>query len=306
VTYQPHPNGWTWTPERMRKADEDGRLIYPKTATGALMYKQYLDSSPGVRLSNIWADIPPIGAKASERLGYPTQKPVALLERIINASSNEGDVVLDPFAGCGTAVTAAHKLNRRWIGIDVTHLAITLIKHRLHDTFGDSATYKVVGEPVSLPDAEALFRQDAYQFQWWALGLVGARPVEQKRGADKGVDGRIYFDDEASKTKQLVLQVKGGTLNSSQVRDLRGVMEREGAAIGALISLQEPTKAMRKEAASAGMYDSPFWARSYPRLQLVTVGELLAGNRLDYPEGASVTFRRAARAREHAAQGKLL
>ena len=144
-----------------------------------------------------------IPANSAERLGYPTQKPLALLERIISASSNEGDLVLDPFCGCGTAVIAAEKLKRNWIGIDITHLAMTLIKNRLLDSFGEESMPRVIGEPVSIPDAEALAAQDPRQFQWWALGLVGARPVEHKKGADRGIDGRLYFHDEAKgKTKQ--------------------------------------------------------------------------------------------------------
>ncbi len=181
---------------------------------------------PGTLLGNVWTDIPPINSQAQERLGYPTQKPEALLERIMLASSNEGDTVLDPFCGCGTAIAVAQRLDRRWIGIDITHLAIALIKQRLRDTFGDAAVYKVIGEPVTLPDARGLAEQDPYQFQWWALGLVGARPVEQKKGSDKGIDGWLYFHDEAEggKTKQVMLSVKAGHTSVAHVRDLRGVM----------------------------------------------------------------------------------
>ena len=224
---------------------------------------------PGCRFNILWVDIPPIIAGTAERLGYPTQKPEELLERILNTSSNQQDVVLDPFCGCGTTIAAAQKLGRSWIGIDITHLAITLMKHRLQDAFGDSAKYKVIGEPVSLPDAEELALQDPYQFQWWALGLVHARPVEQKKGADKGIDGRIYFYDEAagSKTKQVILSVKAGHTGAADVRDLRGVIEREKAEIGVLISMQAPTAPMKTEAAGAGFYDSPGWKKSYPRFK---------------------------------------
>ena len=200
-------------------------------------------------------------------MGYPTQKPEALLERILAASSNEGDVVLDPFCGCGTTVAAAQKLGRQWIGIDVTNLAITLIRHRLKDAYGDDIeqTYQVIGEPVSVPDAATLAASDPYQFQWWALGLVGARPADGKKGADQGIDGRIYFHDgDTGKTKQIVLSVKAGKLHAPYVRDLRGVVEREQAALGVLLTLNAPTKAMRTEAASAGFYDSP-WGQQSPR-----------------------------------------
>jgi len=253
-------------------------------------------TSPGIRR---WGDISPIGAQAAERLGYPTQKPEALLERIISASSNEGDVILDPFCGCGTAVAAAQKLNRQWIGIDITHLAMTLIRHRLKDAFGDSVKYQIIGEPVSLPDAEELAKQDPYQFQWWALGLVGARPVEQKKGADKGIDGRLYFHDEpGGKTKQIILSVKAGHLSVSHLRDLRGVLDREKAEIGVLICLEEPTKPMRTEAAGAAFYKTPYG--NHPRLQILTIKQLLEGDKIDYPPQyarTDVTFKKAPRAR---------
>jgi SAM-dependent methyltransferase len=228
-----------------------------------------------------------------------TTPPEPLLERIITASSNEDDVVLDPFCGCGTAVAVAHRLKRRWIGIDITHLAINLIRHRLQDAFGPEVrqAYKVIGEPEDLGGAEELASSDPYQFQWWALGLVGARPAEQKKGADKGIDGRLYFHDEKAggKTKQVILSVKAGHTNVAHLRDLRGVLDREKAEIGVLISLQEPTAPMRKEAASAGFYSSP-WGEKYPRLQILTIKELLDGNRIAYPTPVNVTFRRAPRA----------
>ena len=248
---------------------------------------------------------PPAGKHwiwSQERLGYPTQKPEALLERIIKASSKEGDLVLDPFCGCGTTVVAAQRLNRHWIGIDITHLAITLIKHRLKDTFGDAASFQVIGEPVSLPDAQALARQDPFQFQYWALGLVGARPVEQRKGADKGIDGRLYFHDEpGGKIKQIVISVKAGHVTVAHVRDLHGVLKREKAEIGVLLTMEEPTQPMRDEAASAGVYTSP-WGH-HPRLQILTIGELLEGKKIDYPatRGANVTFKKAPRA-----QGRII
>jgi len=304
VTYQPHPNGWSCDVERLRKYDRENRLHFPTKAKGNLRLKMYLDESPGTRLQNLWDDIPPINSQAQERLGYPTQKPEALLERIIKTSSAAGDVVLDPFCGCGTTVAAAEKLKRAWIGIDVTHLAIGLIKIRLRDAYGPgiTATYKVVGEPVDVAGAQQLAEDEPFQFQAWALGLVGARTTtEIKRGADKGIDGRLYFHDEGAggKTKQIVLSIKGGNLKASDVRDLRGVIEREKAEIGVLIALEEPTKQMRTEAAAAGFYDSPGWKKKYARLQLLTVAELLAGKRLDYPPSAqtNVTFKKAPRAK---------
>lgn len=202
---------WRYTKEKMQELIRQGRVI--QTRPGAVpQYKRYLDEMPGVPLQNLWADLSVLNNRSRETLGYPTQKPEALLQRIITASSNEGDTVLDPFCGCGTTIAAAQTLKRVWIGIDITHLAISLMKHRLQDAFGDAAKYKVIGEPVSLPDAEQLAEEDPYQFQWWALGLVHARPAEQKKGADKGIDGRIYFHDEGAggKTKQVILSVKAG------------------------------------------------------------------------------------------------
>lgn len=254
-----------------------------------------------------WWPMNVLNANDPERLGYPTQKPEVLLERIIQASSNEGDLVLDPFCGCGTTIAVAQRLHRRWIGIDITHLAVTLMKHRLRDAFGDQAGYQVVGEPVSLPDAEALAGSDPYQFQWWALGLVGARPVEQKKGSDKGIDGRLYFHDEAkgAKTKQVILSVKAGHTSVAHVRDLWGVLEREQAEIGVLLTMQEPTKPMRTEAAGAGFYASPGWGQRYPRLQIITVSELLEGARIQYPPRTNITFEKAPRAKPHAETKRL-
>jgi hypothetical protein len=264
----------------------------------------------GKHPDDVITDIQPIAPSATARLGYPTQKPEELLAEIIKASSNEGDLVLDPFCGCGTTVVVAHRLKRRWIGIDITHLAVTLMKHRLRDAFGEQLTYQVIGEPTSLPDAETLAAEDPYQFQWWALGLVGARPVEQKKGSDKGIDGRLFFHDDAEggKTKQVDLSVKAGRTGVAHVRDLRGVLDREQAEIGVLITMQEPTQPMRTEAADAGFYDSP-WGTRHPRLQILTVAELLAGKGIDMPpiRQVSKTFKKAPRARRRGAkQGELL
>jgi site-specific DNA-methyltransferase (adenine-specific) len=235
---------------------------------------------------------------AKERLGYPTQKPEALLDRIIQASSNWGDIVLDPFCGCGTTLVVAERLHRGWIGIDITHLAISLMRHRLHDTFGpDLSPYEVLGDPKDLKSAEALAEQDRYQFEWWALGLVEARPAQdKKKGADTGIDGEIRFIDDASgKAKRIVVQVKSGHVTVHQIRDLKGVLEREKAAIGAFITLKEPTKPMLQEAAAAGFYVAEALGKKYPRLQILTIEELLAGKRLEYPQLDVRTFMRAPR-----------
>jgi len=274
--------------------DESGRRLPSRTKKQA---------SAGVRQDDVWeiGRVPPI------KQLFPTEKPESLLERIIAASSNESDTILDPFCGCGTTIVVAQRLKRRWIGIDITHLAITLIKHRLADAWahyqmpGSKPQYKVVGEPKDLSGARTLAEENPYQFQWWALGLVGARPVEQKKGADKGIDGRLYFHDEPdsakAKTKQIIISVKAGHVTVSHVRDLRGVIEREKAQIGVLISMEKPTKPMRTEAAGAGFYKSR-WG-NHPILQILTVEELLKGKGIDYPHtaGVNVTFKKAPRAK---------
>jgi hypothetical protein len=282
----------------MQKAYEEGVVVQPNPGSVPRM-KRFLDEQRGKPIGDVWIDIPPINSQAAERLGYPTQKPEALLERIINASSNEGDTILDPFCGCGTAIAVAQRLNRQWIGIDVTHLAVTLMKHRLKTAFGD-VEYRVVGEPTTVADAQTLAADDPYQFQWWALGLVNARPVEQKKGADRGIDGRIFFHDEreSAKTKQIIISVKAGKTGPAHARDLRGVVEREKAAIGLLITMETPTAPMRKEAASAGFYECLAWDTKHPRLQLLTVGELLEGKTIDAPATGDIrTFKKAPRAK---------
>jgi site-specific DNA-methyltransferase (adenine-specific) len=297
----PANRSWGASLEQLEKWYADGRILLKKDGTPRLDgLKIYLDETKGKPLTSNWTDIPRISNTAAERLGYPTQKPEALLERIIKASSNEGDLVLDPFCGCGTTIAAAQKLSRRWIGIDITHLAITLMKKRLLDAFGIEAKFNVMGEPTSLPDAAALAETDPYQFQWWALGLVGARPVEQKKGADQGIDGKIVFQgDKAGDFEQVMISVKAGHITSNHVRDLRGVVEREKAAIGVLISMEEPSKPMMTEAATAGLFESITWGKKYPKVQLLTIAELLAGNKVEMPPVRQVgaTFKKAERHR---------
>ncbi len=307
--YDPNKYGrhWANTHALMDEWDRQGLIHWPedKGWPRRRAAEPFDPESRTITVSDVWTDIDRLNQTAKERLGYPTQKPEALLDRIISASSKEGDLVLDPFCGCGTTIAAAQKLNRRWIGIDVTNLAITLIRSRLSDTFSSSIEYEVIGEPVSTPDAAALASSDPYQFQWWALGLVGARPVEQKKGSDKGIDGRIYFHVGDTKTHQIILSVKAGHVNVSHVRDLRGVLDREKAEIGVLISLEDPTMPMRKEAASAGFYKSP-WGK-HARLQLITIDQLLTGHTIDRPPmQTSTTFKKAPKAKSAGGQQMLL
>ncbi len=294
---------WAYSRENMEKFYGEGRLYFPKSG-GTPSYKRYFDEMPGVPLQDVWTDIGPIGSRAAERLGFPTQKPEKLLDRIIDTSSTEGDVVLDPFCGCGTTIASAQRLGRKWIGVDITHLAIALIKQRLHDAYGDAVSYHVLGEPTTLEDAHALAESDKWQFQAWALGLVHARPHEVKKGADKGIDGRLFFHDGKT-TRRIVISVKSGHLKPDDVRALLGVVQREEAEIGVLISMEDPTKQMRTDAASSGFFATP-WGR-HPRLQLLTVAELLRGTRIDYPSTAGInrTFKKAPRVRETAQQHQL-
>lgn len=289
---------WRWTKERMKEAYDQGIVVQNKPGTVPRL-KRYLDEQKGNPIDDLWTDIKPIQAHGAESLGYPTQKPVALLERIILSSSNKGSVVLDPFCGCGTAISAAQNLKRKWIGIDITHLAISLIRTRLRDTFGERINFDVVGEPKDISGAIALSRQDRYQFQWWALGLVGARPIEEKKGADKGIDGCIYFFDDPKdkKAESIIISVKSGGVTLSQVRDLRGVIERENAAIGVFITLEQPTFKMKTEAASAGIYKSA-WG-NFPKLQILTIADLFSGKNIECPplKQVGATFKKAERAK---------
>jgi DNA modification methylase len=297
--YKGATNLWRVPLESMKKLDSEGRLHFTKT--GGIRLKQYLDETKGQALQCLWEDISPINSQAKERLGYPTQKPETLLERIIQASSNEGDIVLDAFAGCGTTIAVAQKLNRRWVGIDITHLAIALLKYRLSDTFGEDVQYEVIGEPKDESSARALALADRYQFQFWALSLIPARPYQgKKKGADEGVDGVIYFQDinpdrpKKPITEKIIVQVKSGKVGVKDIRELKSVVENQNAVIGVFITLQAPTRPMETEAVTAGNYQR--FQIQYPKIQIRTIKELLAGNGIEYPQTLpDVTFKRAER-----------
>ncbi len=293
------PNGWRYSKDTMAKLDAEGRIWYPSDKSKRPRLKRYLDEMSGALLGNVWTDINPINSQAAERLGYPTQKPLALLERIIQASSNPGDVALDPFCGCGTAVHAAQKLGREWIGIDITHLAIGLIEKRMKDAF-PGLQFEVLGTPKDAAGARELAARDKYQFQWWACTLVGAQPYQgKKKGADSGIDGLLYFQDEAKgPVKKIVVSVKGGEhVAVSMIRDLAHVVEREKASIGLCVTLAPPSKPMQTEAASAGFYASPHHG-DFPKIQLLTVEGLLAGTETPkYPDlsQGGLSFKKAKR-----------
>jgi site-specific DNA-methyltransferase (adenine-specific) len=289
---------WAFDQAGIDRLLSEDRIIF--SAKGTPRLKTYLDQLPGIAVHDVWTDVEPINAAAAERLGYPTQKPEALLERIIRASSNEGDLVLDPFCGCGTTIAVAERLHRRWIGIDITHLAMTLMRHRLQNAFGPNLSpYVVEGVPKDVDSAQLLAMQDRYKFEWWALGLVDARPAHDKRkGGDTGFDGVIYFfDDESGIAKKIVVQVKSGSVAVNQIRDLKAVRDREKAGIAAFITLQEPTAGMKAEAASAGFYEPEhFPGQRVPRVQILTIAELLEGTQVLYPRVApGETFARAPR-----------
>lgn len=290
--YKPHPNGWAITKEKMAQYDNEGRLWFPPDKNGRIRLKRYLDEQPGQKIQNLWDDIPPINSQAQERLGYPTQKPQALLERILAASSNEGNVVLDPFCGCGTAIHAAQKLKRDWIGIDITHLAISLIEKRLRDAF-PGIRYEVLGTPKDLEGARDLAARDKYQFQWWAVSLVNAVPFAgKKKGADSGIDGLIYFKPDGKTTEKAIVSVKGGeNVNVAMIRDLAHVVDRENAKIGVFITLAEPTGPMRTESIKAGFYE-PLYGK-HPKIQILTIRELFDGRQPSVPFVDPAAFKKA-------------
>ncbi len=303
--YQPPAQGWRYSPSTMQRLHDEGLINYPADKTKRLARKLFLDESKGALVGNIWTDIPPIQASAAERLGYPTQKPVALLERIIAASSNEGDVVLDPFCGCGTAIHAAQKLGRQWIGIDITHLAISLIEKRMRDAF-PGIEFTVEGTPKDLASAQDLAERDKYQFQWWAVSMVDALPFGgKKKGADGGIDGIIYFKPDGKRTEKAIVSVKGG-LNPSvtMVETLAACIEREKAPIGVLIMNAMPTREMEKRAAAVGRFEDD-WGRTYPRLQIITLAELFQGKKPAIPFVDPASVKRAKR-EETGKQGSLI
>jgi len=294
---------WRWTRERMAEAYAAGLVVQPRSG-GVPRFKRYLDEQKGKPIGDMWDDIPPINSQAQERLGYPTQKPVALLERIISASSNRGDIVLDPFCGCGTTIHAAQKLNREWIGIDITHLAIALVERRLNEAF-PAITYDVHGVPKDHAGARDLAERDKHEFQKWITAKIGAQPYKGgKKGMDRGIDGYLHFRDADKKPQFAIVSVKGGeNINSAMVRDLKGTMERENAALGLFLTLNKPTREMEREAASAGIYETG--GMKVPRLQILTAAEILNNRRPQVPFGFTEGFRKAGQEKEDR-QPKLL
>ncbi|MDT0179208.1 DNA methyltransferase [Microbacterium sp. ARD31] len=277
---------WRYSKARMDELIEAGMVVQTKPGT-VPNRKQYLDEGKGVPVQSLWDDIPNLQAASAEALGYPTQKPLALLERIIETSTEPGDVVLDPFCGCGTTVDAAQKLGRQWIGIDVTYIAIDLIVKRLVHTYGPSVMNEidVNGIPRDLAGAQALFDRNPFDFERWAVSQINAQPNEKQVG-DKGIDGvaRFTLDGTAKNVGRVLASVKGGKqLNPAMVRDLRGTVERQKAELGVLITMQEPTRGMVDEVNHSGSWTHPANGQSYPRLQIITAADLLAGKKPNLP-----------------------
>jgi len=286
-TMPPSSRGWGYSEDQLEKWWAEGKILTKRDGTPRMDgLKVYFDEMPGKPLQSVWTDIPRIPNTSSERLGYPTQKPLVLLERIIEASSNEGDIILDPFCGCGTALIAAQKLSRKWIGIDITHLAIGVMKWRLDKMF-PGIKYSVKGEPEDIESAKELARQNKYEFQWWAVSKIGGQPYgDKKKGADTGIDGYLYFTDysmDKDKVKKAIISVKaGGQVHSSMIRDLGHVIDREKADFGIFITLEKATEPMVKESATKGFYSSQS-GHNYPRIQILTIEDIMQGKKPNIP-----------------------
>ncbi len=302
--------GWRYSKETMARLDSEGRIWYPTDRDGNVdtskrpQLKRYLREMKGGVMGVIWTDISPINSQAQERLGYPTQKPVALLERIVSASSEPGDLVLDPFCGCGTTVHAAEKLGRRWIGIDVTHLAVGLIKRRLRDAFA-GIEFEINGVPKDIGGARALAEADKHEFEQWAISMVpNAQPWKGgKKGADKGIDGVLYVQGPKKMPERAIISVKGGqNIGVAMIRDLKGVLDRENAPMGLFVTLVPPTKPMETEAVASGFWETD-WGQ-VPRVQILTIEQLLSGAAPRIPMSRPDAFKKAAK-EDRSSQGEL-
>ena len=289
------PGGWSDLPVRSRleAMHEAGLIQWPKKTDGRPEFRRYLETASGTPIQDVITDIDPINSMAQERLGYPTQKPLALLERILEASSNEHDVVLDPFCGCGTAIHAAQKLRRAWLGIDVTHLAISLVEQRLKSAF-PAMKYDVHGVPLDVDGARDLANRDKHEFQKWITGRIGAQPYRGgKKGMDRGIDGYLHFRDAKQQPEFAIVSVKGGGTKSGDVRDLKGTVEREKAAMGLFLTLNEPSREMEREAAAAGFYETG--GMKFSRIQILTAAQILDGRHPQVPFGFTESIKKAAR-----------
>lgn len=309
---------WAFSKERMQEFIDKGLVVQTKPGNVPRL-KRYLNDFKGVPLQSIWTTIPPLQGGSVERMGYQTQKPEELLEWIVKSSSNEGDWVLDPFCGCGTTIAVAEKLNRKWVGIDITTLAINLVKHRLNAQFedkftGEGAKIKVDGLPKDLHGAKSLFEKDPFEFQYWVLDILNAMPTRGKskahmKGADEGIDGVITLKDKDERHqpiyKKMIVSVKGGEhVSVKEIRDLNGVIEREKAAGGIFVTLTEPTEPMRKEAIIAGFYRNNYLEKEYQKIQILTIEDLLSGKIPHLPIGYQEFYYKKAEKTKSEAKGE--
>jgi site-specific DNA-methyltransferase (adenine-specific) len=301
-------------PKQLEKIYQAGHIVIKSNAYWPHPKVYPEDVEDGTQIPDIWAyqpgtegvlygtdegidaDVSWIAPTDTERLGYPTQKPVGLLDRIIKAACPEDGIVLDPFCGCGTTVVSAEKQDRKWIGIDVTHIAVSLVRRRLNDSF-DDPDFETIGEPESVQGAKELAEEDRMEFERWAVDFIGAESRKGEGGGDQGIDGLIYFfDDATGQAKQIIVSVKSGeNIGPRDVRDLNGVVDREDAEIGVLITLEEPTAGMKTEAASQGAYHSPYTQKDYPKIQIMTVEDMMNGKEVEMPPREQVdhTFKEA-------------
>ena len=291
--------GWRYQKDTMQKLHDDGRIYYPANKDGSFdltkrpRLKRYLNEQNGNIISNSWDDIPPLGAHEKERLGYPTQKPKALLERIIQASSNEGDTVLDAFCGCGTTIDAAESLHRKWIGIDISPMAVSLIKRRLKDTYKDSLNkFEVRGVPVDEASAEKLWKENPFAFQdWWLTEFEVFSTTYGTKGADKGIDGIGQYLVDKDTTIRAAFQVKGGAhIKSAEMDSLLGVLEKHKCQLGVFLTITEPTKPMLDTAAGAGFVE--YNGIKYPKIQILTLKDYFNNKRPKLPS-TNITFKSA-------------
>ena len=299
--------------EALDELDRIGRILWPTKTKGVPQFKQYMDDMPGVALQDIFNDIPPISAQSAERLGYPTQKPEALLHRIITASTNKGDLVLDAYCGCGTTIVCAEQLQRNWIGIDITYQSISLILRRLEDGLGKETLANITlnGIPKDMESARALaLKQDdrvRKEFEKWAvLTYTNNRAIiNDKKGGDQGIDGTAFFLTGKDENAKIVFQVKSGNVGRGDVSKLNNDRQREGAELAVFLTLQPPTQGMRGEASAAGIYEHSLMNnRSYPRIQIVTIAEIVEQHkRLDIPMGLEVLKKAQAAALKGAQPG---
>lgn len=282
---------------RLDQLDALGRVVWPDKENGVPRYKRYLKDMPGLAIQSIVNDIPPIPRNSAEKLGYPTQKPQALLERIIRSSSNEGDVVLDAYCGCGTTIDAAQRLKRHWIGVDITYQSIAVVLKRLEDTYGKDFVETIVlsGIPKDMKSVHALANKKddrvRKEFEKWAvLTYTKNRAViNEKKGADGGIDGIAYFRVGKKDNAKIIFQAKSGGVSRKDIATLWGDMEKTEAALGVFITLEEPTKPMMHEAKIAGQYHHEDMGKTYDRITIVTTREIVElHKRLEIPMSMEV------------------